>query len=686
MTHTPRRWVVPCKRTARGVILLTLFAVLRSCSPRYVMGNTEFITRDTANLLATLIYFRGTSEIKRVGTELQSLKVHDHPDRANPRQAHQQNDAPARSAGGKNHILLVDDAAICREPVAYFLTKSGYNVTCAANGREALDAIQSTPPDLILLDLLMPVMDGLSLLRTLHGLKPQIKIPVLLLTAVSDKKHILEAAKLGVSGYMLKTRFSLDDLLTRIRQKLTDAPTPPNASNRPTPPPAAAIAVAASTAETSAMPDSKAPDPNEALAKSMGVEILYTRETCLEYAKKALHGKALSGVVAQVIQIATSSRSDAAQLGESISHDPILSAKVLRVGNSTAYATSRGPVTNVFDAIKKIGFSTVRNIAATVGIIEAMPAGRGRDGFDPIRSWQHSFAVAMLAERLVSAAQNGNQSAAAVGYLAGLCHDLGEILFQTCFGEECRKIQEAHERTGHSVAELEKVMMGIPTSELIGLTLRSLSLPDAIRDPIEAMHGPAPTKDSVGAILCLADTYANGMLLAASPKSPLRGFTTAECEAALKKNAPPNLDRAKIRGEIFALTMLLSQISDPNLTAPLFPPAKSTIWLAREPALSKLDPVEVALESLAKIQSKNRLPTPEEAGTVKAIVIEATDAFMGPFASQNIAAFKAGCKTALPILWLVHQCEGSVTPSDQQPQPTLMPVPLDVVAKFVAAA
>jgi HD-like signal output (HDOD) protein len=417
----------------------------------------------------------------------------------------------------------------------------------------------------------------------------------------------------------------------------------------------------------------------------MGVSILFTRDQCLERAQKALHGKALSGVVAQVIQIATTPRSDAAQLGESISHDPILSAKVLRVGNSTAYATSRGPVRSVFDAIKKIGFSTVRNIAATVGIIEAMPPGRGSDNFDPIRSWQHSFAVAMLAERLVSAAHNADQSAAAVGYLAGLCHDLGEILFQTCFGDECRQIQEAHARTGHPIAELEKVMLGIPTSELISLTLRSLSLPDAIRGPIEAMHGPTPTKDPVGTILCLADIYANGMLLAASPKSPLRGFTTAECERALKQNAPPNLDRAKILSEIYALTMLLSQISDPNLTAPLFPPTKSSIWLAREPGLSKLDPIEVALESLAKVQSKPRLPTPDEAKTVKALVIEATDAFMGAFTSQNIAAFKANFKTPLPILWLVHKCEGSITP-DQQPQPMLMPVPLGVIAKFVAAA
>src|SRR5580692_10730962 len=294
----------------------------------------------------------------------------------------------------KSYILLVDDAAICREPIAYFLNRSGFKVTCAANGREALDAIQSSPPDLILRDLVMPEMDGLSLLRALHRRNPPKKIPVMLLTAVSDKVHILNAARLGVCGYMLKTKFTLDDLLVRIRQNLGESSPPASA---PTPPSIQAVVETAASPAVADMTSasSKPPDPNEALAKSMGVSILFTRDQCLERAQKALHGKALSGVVAQVIQIATTPRSDAAQLGESISHDPILSAKVLRVGNSTAYATSRGPVRSVFDAIKKIGFSTVRNIAATVGIIEAMPPGRGSDNFDPIRSWQHSFAVAM---------------------------------------------------------------------------------------------------------------------------------------------------------------------------------------------------------------------------------------------------------------------------------------------------
>jgi hypothetical protein len=336
-------------------------------------------------------------------------------------------------------------------------------------------------------------------------------------------------------------------------------------------------------------------------------------------------------------------------------------------------------VTTVFDAIKKIGFSTVRNVTATVGIIDAMPSGAGSDGFDPIRSWQHSFAVGTLAERMATAAHESNQSAAAVAYLAGLCHDLGQILFQTCFGEEWRKIQEAHTRTGHPAAELEKAMLGMPVSELIGMTLASLSLPDAIRAPIEAMHGPTPAKDPLACTLMLADFYANGMMLAASPKSPVRGFLPAECEVALAKKPPPELDREKIRAEIFALTMLLSRSSDPHLSGPLFPHKKSALWLAREPGLSKMDPIEVALQSLAEVKLFNRLPTPEEAKTIKGLVIEAADAALGPFTRGNLQALVG----TVPMIWLVHKNDAAVSVGDAL-QPMVMPVAVEVLAKFAS--
>jgi hypothetical protein len=78
----------------------------------------------------------------------------------------------------------------------------------------------------------------------------------------------------------------------------------------------------------------------------------------------------------------------------------MLSARVLHVANSAAYASARPVVHTIPDAVRQVGMSTVRNVASSLGIFEAMPPSSA-DGFNPIRCWQHSLAVAMLCERLV---------------------------------------------------------------------------------------------------------------------------------------------------------------------------------------------------------------------------------------------------------------------------------------------
>ncbi len=113
-------------------------------------------------------------------------------------------------------ILVVDDMAVFREPIAASLRLAGHDAFCAVNGEEALKITRKLRPDVILLDVSMPAMDGISFLRHLR-LDPLIRdTPVILLTAISDKKHLNAATLLGVSEILLKSRFSLQDLLQRI--------------------------------------------------------------------------------------------------------------------------------------------------------------------------------------------------------------------------------------------------------------------------------------------------------------------------------------------------------------------------------------------------------------------------------------------------------------------------------------
>ena len=124
-------------------------------------------------------------------------------------------------------ILVVDDMNIFREPIAAALRHRGYSTQCAANGVEALQQVHANRPDLILLDVAMPEMDGITFLSKIKAEPgPLSKIPVILLTAVAERDYILQAAKLGVRDYLLKSRFSLDELVTRVDRYLGDKAAP----------------------------------------------------------------------------------------------------------------------------------------------------------------------------------------------------------------------------------------------------------------------------------------------------------------------------------------------------------------------------------------------------------------------------------------------------------------------------
>ena len=120
-------------------------------------------------------------------------------------------------------ILVVDDMPAVREPIAASLRMAGYRTDLAADGRQALEVMRAQRPDLVLLDVAMPGMDGLAVLEAMRAFPETASVPVVLLTGESDKETVLAAAKWGVKDYLLKSSFSLPQLLARIRRHLPAA-------------------------------------------------------------------------------------------------------------------------------------------------------------------------------------------------------------------------------------------------------------------------------------------------------------------------------------------------------------------------------------------------------------------------------------------------------------------------------
>lgn len=131
----------------------------------------------------------------------------------------------------KASILLVDDETAITENLASFLERSGYSVTTANNGEEALRIVQAHPPDLLVLDVLMPRLDGREALRQLR--KAGNWIPVILLTQVGEASERAMALEEGADDYLNKP-FDPHELVARIRSVLRRA--------RPGYPPLAAAA------------------------------------------------------------------------------------------------------------------------------------------------------------------------------------------------------------------------------------------------------------------------------------------------------------------------------------------------------------------------------------------------------------------------------------------------------------
>ena len=123
-------------------------------------------------------------------------------------------------------ILVVDDEPDILELVRYNLAREHYDVVCVESGEEALVQVYATPPDLIVLDLMLPGVNGLEVCRTLKRHPRTAAIPVVILTARGEEADIVAGLELGADDYLTKP-FSPRVLLARIRAVLRRQHTEP---------------------------------------------------------------------------------------------------------------------------------------------------------------------------------------------------------------------------------------------------------------------------------------------------------------------------------------------------------------------------------------------------------------------------------------------------------------------------
>jgi len=120
----------------------------------------------------------------------------------------------------QSKILLVEDSIFFRKAVAQMLTKEGFEVVTAATGEEALQSAQKDVPDMILLDMMLPKLDGMMVLRILRGGEKTRNIPVIVLSGNAMDRDRTTAEKLGITDFFRKDSSPMQELVASIRATL----------------------------------------------------------------------------------------------------------------------------------------------------------------------------------------------------------------------------------------------------------------------------------------------------------------------------------------------------------------------------------------------------------------------------------------------------------------------------------
>ncbi len=122
--------------------------------------------------------------------------------------------------GKKNTILLIEDDAFVSDVYQTKLSHEGFEISVAENGIKAMEKLKKIIPDIILLDVMMPYMDGKEVLKRLKKNKKWENIPIIILTNLSQKEEVEELLEKGADDYLIKSHFTPSEVVEKIKSLL----------------------------------------------------------------------------------------------------------------------------------------------------------------------------------------------------------------------------------------------------------------------------------------------------------------------------------------------------------------------------------------------------------------------------------------------------------------------------------
>lgn len=355
----------------------------------------------------------------------------------------------------EGNVLVVDDNELNRDVLARRLVEYGLTVTKVGSGKDALETVKTTKFDLIMLDIMMPGMDGYKVLEALKADRATKKISVLMISSIEDHESIKRALQLGAADYVVKP---FDNYLLRARVRCFF-----NAVGKVAP---------------------------------TGVDLeSWQKRIIFEVKGGTVTLPVPTDIATTVLQLSEDESTTIEEIARLIALDPSMTAKILAVANSSLYK-GVSKVGKVMDAIARVGLKETRHYVATIAHKQAFNCNMKLTGQIMERLWMHSLGSALAAKYI---AEKMGLSAEEM-YTYGLLHDVGMAL-------AIKVIEQAS--AGDSLQEQEvESLVQMVHEELGSSVLKSWLLDAKFIDAVTAHHGEWDQENMVQSVIMCADDAA----------------------------------------------------------------------------------------------------------------------------------------------------------------------------------
>lgn len=425
-------------------------------------------------------------------------------------------------------ILVIDDMDLFREPIAAALRSRGFETLTAGDGHSGLRIARNHRPDLVLLDMAMPQMDGLAVLAAMRVDARLKDLPVILLTAVAERDYVVRAARFGVKHYLLKTQFSLDQLVNRVRQVLEEYDRGESTSEEECernglPAKAALPAIPSDAAVVPAAPAPGSPEAPEcagtgadSAVRLKSLKSLLTRSEMLERLDGAGELQGLSPTVSHVLRLTDNPDSTMEEIARVIKQDYAVAIKILRLANSVVYG--RGQAIDTVDkAVGRLGLSQIRQAMLNLNVMHRFKSSGQYGRLNGGQFWEHSIGVGIIAAQI---AQTRSAEEADLAFTMGLVHDLGRLMFAQELGDLYEKVLATADELGLPLEQVESKLLILNHAEAMDRLLHAWKFPKDFIDPIvfhhlsvENIRHVAPKRLTEVATLALADRLCHALVI-----------------------------------------------------------------------------------------------------------------------------------------------------------------------------